>query len=358
MPQPLQNDLLLRALEREETPRAPVWIMRQAGRYLPEYRAAREKAGSFLNLARDPQLAAEVTVQPVDRLGVDAAIVFSDILTVPDAMGLGLRFAEGVGPTFERPVREESDVNALRPADLDKLSYVFEAVAQSKKALAGRVPLIGFAGSPFTLLCYMIEGGAPGVFQRAKSMMFARPDLFEKALGALTDSVAAYLERQIISGADALQIFDSWGGVLSGHAFRRFSLEPMKQIIAKLPRVSPLTGRKVPVILYCKGGGQWLADMADSGASALGVDWMTSMAWAKKQTGGKVALQGNMDPMALFGGPESIDRETRLLAQEYGRGPGLVVNLGHGIDRRADPEMAKYFVDSAKRATSRSAPDR
>jgi len=340
----MKNDTLLRALMREPTPYTPIWIMRQAGRYLPEYNETRRKAGSFLALAQSPQLACEVTLQPIDRFALDAAIIFSDILTVPDAMGLGLGFAEGEGPRFERPVRDERDVARLAPPDLAKLRYVFDAIAMTRKALGGRVPLIGFSGSPFTLACYMVEGGGSDDFRLVKTLLYARPELLHRILEVNAEAVTAYLNAQIAAGAQAVMIFDTWGGVLTSAAYEEFSLAYSRRVIAGLERSSG--GRTVPRILFTKGGGQWLEAMAASGADALGIDWQTPLSEARRRVGHRVALQGNMDPMALFGAPEAIAREAQRVLDEFGAGAGHVFNLGHGISQHTPPEHVQALVEA------------
>ncbi len=340
----MQNDIFLRALMREPTPYTPIWIMRQAGRYLPEYNATRKRAGSFLALAKTPELACEVTLQPLDRYALDAAILFSDILTVPDAMGLGLHFLEGEGPKFERPIRTEADVAALRAPDLGTLRYVFDAVTLIRRTLAGRVPLIGFSGSPFTLACYMIEGGGSDDFRLVKSMLYSRPDLLHHILDINARAVAAYLNAQIEAGAQAVMVFDTWGGALSDRAFREFSLAYSSRVMDSLIRERD--GRVVPRILFTKGGGQWLDAMAGAGADALGVDWQTDLAKARRDVGERVALQGNMDPMALFGTPESIQGEAAAVLDAYGKGPGHVFNLGHGVSQFTPPEHVAALVEA------------
>ncbi len=340
----VRNDTFLRALLREPTPYTPVWIMRQAGRYLPEYNETRRRAGSFLALAQTPELACEVTLQPIERFALDAAIIFSDILTVPNAMGLGLRFAEGEGPKFERPVRDESDVARLAVPDLEDLRYVFDAVALTRKSLDGRVPLIGFAGSPFTLACYMIEGGGSDDFRHIKTMLYARPDLLHRVLALNAEAVTAYLNAQIEAGAQAVMIFDTWGGVLADAAFHEFSLAYAKRVLAGLKRENE--GRIVPRILFTKGGGQWLEAMAASGADALGLDWQTDIGAARRRVGARVALQGNLDPMALFGTAQSIEREAQRVLDGYGRGPGHVFNLGHGVSQHTPPENVEALVEA------------
>ena len=340
----LKNDTFLRALLKQPVEHTPVWMMRQAGRYLPEYRATRAQAGDFLSLCKNTELATEVTIQPLERFDLDAAILFSDILTIPDAMGLGLYFAEGEGPKFERPIRTEADVAALQVADMDKLRYVTDAVSSIRKALNGRVPLIGFSGSPFTLACYMIEGGGSKEFRLIKTMMYQRPDLLHKILDVLADSVIVYLNAQIAAGAQAVQIFDTWGGALSHVAYREFSLRYMQKIVAGLTREAE--GRQVPVIAFTKGGGLWLEAMADIGVDALGLDWTVDLGAARERVGDKVTLQGNFDPMALFGTPESIEQEVARILAEFGSGNGHVFNLGHGINQHTNPEHAKVLIDA------------
>ncbi|WP_104932359.1 uroporphyrinogen decarboxylase [Vitreoscilla sp. C1] len=340
----LKNDVFLRALLKQEVEYTPVWMMRQAGRYLPEYRATRAQAGDFLSLCKNTELATEVTIQPLERFDLDAAILFSDILTIPDAMGLGLYFAEGEGPKFERPVRTEADVLALEVMDMHKLQYVTDAVSSIRKALNGRVPLIGFSGSPFTLACYMIEGGSSKEFRTIKTMMYQRPDLLHRVLDVLADSVIVYLNTQIDAGAQAVQIFDTWGGVLSETAYQNFSLRYMQKIVAGLKRESE--GRQVPVIVFTKGGGLWLEKMADIGADALGLDWTVNLAQARARVGDKVALQGNFDPFALFGTPALIESEVARILAEFGTGSGHVFNLGHGINQFTQPEHAKILIDA------------
>ena len=343
----LKNDTFLRALLKQPVEHTPVWMMRQAGRYLPEYKATRAVAGSFLDLCKNTELATEVTIQPLERFDLDAAILFSDILTVPDAMGLGLYFSEGEGPKFERPLRHEREINALFVPEMSELQYVFDAVGSIRKALDGRVPLIGFSGSPFTLACYMVEGSGSKDFRTIKTMMYSRPDLLHKILEVNAETVIAYLNEQIDAGAQAVQIFDSWGGVLSDAAFEEFSLRYMKQIIDGLKRENE--GRRVPVIVFTKGGGLWLEKLADIGADALGLDWSCNIGEARRRVGDKVALQGNFDPFALFGTPESIETEVARILNAYGQGSGHVFNLGHGINQFTDPEHAKILVDAVHR---------
>ena len=342
----LQNDTFLRALAKQPVSHTPVWLMRQAGRYLPEYRAVRARAGGFLDLCKNTELATEVTLQPIDRFGLDAAILFSDILTVPDAMGLGLYFAEGEGPKFTRPLQNEADIASLQVPDMAKLRYVFDAVSSIRRALNGRVPLIGFAGSPFTLACYMVEGGGSKEFRQIKTLLYRRPELLHRILNITAQAVTAYLNEQIAAGAQAVQIFDTWGGLLSDSAFPEFSLAYMRQIIGGLTREHE--GRRVPVILFTKGGGQWLELMAESGADALGLDWTVNLGRARQRVGGQVALQGNFDPAALCGTPESVRAEVRRILHSYGEGSGHVFNLGHGISQHTDPENVQALVDAVR----------
>lgn len=341
----LKNDTLLRALLRRRVDYTPVWIMRQAGRYLPEYRAARARAGNFLNLCRSPELACEVTLQPLDRFPLDAAILFSDILTIPDAMGLGLYFSEGEGPGFERPIRDAADVQRLAVPDMeDELGYVMDAVGIIRRELDGRVPLIGFSGSPWTLAVYMIEGGGTRHFARSKAMLFDRPDLMHALLTKLSEAVTAYLNAQVARGAQVLMIFDTWGGVLTPRDYRELSLAYMTRIIAGLTREAE--GRRVPVILFTKGGGHWLDRMAESGCDALGVDWTLDLVDARQGVGGRMALQGNLDPSILYASPERIREEVGRVLASYGQGPGHVFNLGHGIHPDVDPNRVAALVDA------------
>ena len=340
----LRNDTFLRALRREPAAHTPVWLMRQAGRYLPEYNATRAKAGSFLKLAQTPSLATEVTLQPLDRFALDAAILFSDILTIPDAMGLGLSFAEGEGPRFARTVADEVAVGALRVPEMDKLRYVFDAVGEIKRALNGRVPLIGFSGSPFTLACYMIEGHGSADFGSVRRMVYARPDLLERIVAVNTQAVAAYLDAQIAAGADAVMIFDTWGGLLTTAGYRAFSLAPMRNVLAAL-RPAP-DGRPVPAIVFTKGGGQWLADIAQCGASAIGLDWSVDLGEARRAVGARVALQGNLDPLVLLTDPDTVRREVIAVMHAAGPAPGHVFNLGHGILPTTPPDNVAALVDA------------
>ncbi len=355
---PLKNDTFLRALLRQPTDHTPVWLMRQAGRYLPEYRATRERAGSFLGLAKNPDYATEVTLQPLERFPLDAAILFSDILTVPDAMGLGLYFADGEGPKFERPLRTEADVMALRAPDLGSLDYVFNAVTQIRGALDGRVPLIGFSGSPWTLACYMVEGGGSKEFHTIKKMLYNRPDLMHHILAINAAAVADYLNAQIDAGAQAVMIFDSWGGALADGAYQQFSLAYMAQVLAKLKRDKD--GVRIPAVVFTKGGGLWLDQIADIGADAVGLDWTVNLGRARALVGQKVALQGNLDPAILFANPDQIRAEVETVLTSYGKpaaGEGHVFNLGHGISQFTPPESVSAMVEAvhsfsrAQRAT-------
>lgn len=347
---PLVNDTFLRALRRDPTPHTPVWLMRQAGRYLPEYNAIRAKAGSFLALATNPALAAEVTLQPVERFPLDAAIVFSDILTVPDAMGLGLSFAEGEGPRFAMTVRDEEAVDALAVPDMNKLRYVFDTVAQSKRALNGRVPLIGFAGSPFTLACYMIEGSGSAGFESVRRMAFARPDLLARIVKINAIAVAAYLNEQIAAGADAVMLFDTWGGLLTAEAYRIFSLASMRDVIARL-RLSD-AGDAIPAIVFTKGGGAWLSELADSGAAGVGVDWTVDLAQARRAVGERVALQGNLDPAVLLTDAKTVAHESIRIVRAAGPAPGHIFNLGHGILPATLPDHVAALIEAVHRESA------
>ena len=344
---PLQNDTFLRALRRQPVDYTPIWLMRQAGRYLPEYRATRKVAGSFLGLAKNPDFATEVTLQPLDRYALDAAILFSDILTVPDAMGLGLYFTEGEGPKFERPLRDEAAVKALRAPDMGELKYVFDAVTQIRGALNGRVPLIGFSGSPWTLACYMVEGSGSDDYRTVKTMLYQRPDLMHHILATNAQAVADYLNTQIEAGAQAVMIFDSWGGALADGAYQEFSLAYMREVVKKLKHVHD--GVDIPVIVFTKGGGLWLEQIADIGANAVGLDWTVNLGEARAKVGYKVALQGNLDPVVLFAGHDQIRAEVARLLQSFGRhqaDSGHVFNLGHGISQHTDPEAVAVLVDA------------
>ena len=343
----MSNDLLLRALAREPTPTTPIWLMRQAGRYLPEYNATRARAGSFLALAKSPAFATEVTLQPLERFPLDAAILFSDILTVPDAMGLGLYFAEGEGPRFERPLRDETAIRSLAAPDIaERLRYVLDAVREIRKALGGRVPLIGFSGSPFTLACYMVEGAGSDDWRALKTMLYARPDLLHHILEVNARAVADYLNAQIEAGAQAVMIFDTWGGQLSHAGYEEFSLAYSRRVIGQLTKEA--AGRKVPSILFTKGGGAWLEAMAASGCDALGLDWTVDPAAARARVGSRVALQGNLDPAALFAPPERVRAEARRVLDAFGSAPGHVFNLGHGIAPRTPVESVAALVDEVR----------
>ncbi len=343
----LKNDRFLRALQRQSVDRTPIWMMRQAGRYLPEYRATRQQAGSFLDLCKNAELACEVTMQPLRRYPMDAAILFSDILTVPDALGLGLYFEEGEGPKFHKTVRSEADLaglNSIRAED--DLGYVMNAVRTIRSELNGQVPLIGFSGSPWTLATYMVEGGSSKDFANVKAMAYDKPELMHQLLTLLADSVADYLSAQVRAGAQALQIFDTWGGSLSAAGYCEFSLQYMKRVIERLPKEAD--GRPVPVIVFTKGGGQWLEVIAGCGAQAVGIDWTTDIAQARERIGGQVALQGNMDPSMLFASPARIRQEVDTILAAYGRGSGHVFNLGHGITPGVNPDHVTAFVDAVQ----------
>ena len=342
----LKNDRFLRALLKQPVDVTPVWMMRQAGRYLPEYRATRAKAGDFMSLCKNAQLACEVTLQPLERYPqIDAAILFSDILTVPDAMGLGLYFETGEGPRFKKVVDTPEAIDALPIPDAEKdLGYVMDAVRTIRRELNGRVPLIGFSGSPWTLATYMVEGGSSKDFRKSKAMLYSNPQAMHQLLDKLAQSVTAYLNGQIKAGAQAVQIFDSWGGSLSAAAYQEFSLAYMQKIVNGLIREHE--GRQVPVILFTKGGGLWLESMADSGAEALGLDWTCDIASARQRVGHKVALQGNMDPSVLYASPAAIRAEVGRILAAYGTGSGHVFNLGHGITPEVNPEHGKAFFEA------------
>ena len=359
---PLKNDSFLRALMRQPTDHTPIWLMRQAGRYLPEYNATRKRAGSFLALCKTPELACEVTLQPLERYPLDAAILFSDILTVPDAMGLGLYFAEGEGPRFERPVRDEAAVAALAAPDPnDSLRYVMDAVRTIRSALDGRVPLIGFSGSPWTLACYMVEGGGSDDFRTVKTMLYSRPDLMSRILQVNAQAVADYLNAQVEAGAQALMIFDSWGGALADGAFQKFSLGPIRQVLERLrpERDEPVVdaqGRpagtrrvRVPTIVFTKGGGLWLEEIAASGCDAVGVDWTVNLGQARARVGERCAVQGNLDPMVLMAGPQQVRAEALKALESWGvpqAGYGHVFNLGHGISQFTPPDNVTALVEA------------
>ena len=344
----LQNDVFLRALLREPVPYTPIWMMRQAGRYLPEYCETRRRAGNFMGLCTNPTLATEVTLQPLERFPLDAAILFSDILTVPDAMGLGLYFAEGEGPKFERPLTDEASILALAAPDpTDRLRYVLDAVSSIRQALNGRVPLIGFSGSPWTLACYMVEGGSSADFRKVKALMYDRPDLMHHILQVTTRAVIDYLNAQIEAGAQAVMIFDTWNGALSHAAYETFSLAYMQEIVSQLTRERE--GRRVPSIVFTKNGGQWLEKIADIGSDAVGLDWTTDIGDARRRVGARVALQGNFDPNALFANPAAIEAEAARILAAYGHGSGHVFNLGHGISQFTPPEHAGVLVEAVHR---------
>ena len=349
---PLANDCFLRACLRQATPYTPVWLMRQAGRYLPEYKATRARAGSFMGLATNVHYATEVTLQPLDRFALDAAILFSDILTVPDAMGLGLSFAEGEGPKLARPLRDEQAVAALQVPDLEKLRYVFDAVTSIRRALAGRVPLIGFSGSPWTLACYMVEGGGSSDDWRGvKSMLYSRPDLMHRILAVNAEAVAAYLNAQIDAGAQAVMVFDSWGGALADGAFQQFSLRYTQQVLAKLQRSRE--GATIPRIVFTKGGGLWLQEMEQLDCDVLGVDWTVNLGRARALVGASKALQGNLDPSVLFAPPQQVAAEARRVLDDFGTphsgpgtGPTHIFNLGHGISQHTPPDHVQALVEA------------
>ena len=341
----LNNDTFIRALLKQPVSRTPVWMMRQAGRYLPEYRKVRAKAGSFMSLCTNPELACEVTLQPLERFEFDAAILFSDILTIPDAMGLGLCFTEGEGPSFKNPVKTAADIAKLPiPDPVTELRYVVDAVSLIKKTLNGRVPLIGFSGSPWTLATYMVEGKSSKSFAKVKSLMYEQPALMHQMLDKLAQSVIAYLNAQIQAGAQAVMVFDTWGGMLTTEDYEEFSLRYMRQIHEQL--IQQYDGQRIPSIMFTKGGGQWLEAMAAVGYDALGLDWQTDIRLARARVGNKVALQGNMDPIALYAHPDAIKLKVQSILDKYGSGTGHVFNLGHGILPDVNPEHVKVMVDA------------
>lgn len=342
----LKNDRYLRALLRQPVDKTPVWVMRQAGRYLPEYREVRAKAGDFMTLCTTPELACEVTLQPLRRFDLDAAIIFSDILTIPDAMGLGLHFIAGEGPKFKKVIQSSADIAKLTVPDMeDSLGYVMDAIRLTRKEIDGKVPLIGFSGSPWTLACYMVEGGSSKDFAKVKGMMFDAPEQMHALLNVLAKSVTAYLNAQIAAGAQSIMLFDTWGGALSSENYQQFSLSYMQQIVEGLNRESE--GRKVPVTLFTKGGGQWLEMMAETGVDAVGLDWTTDLAKARVRVGDKVALQGNMDPCVLYASPDRVEQEVASVLASYGKAEtGHVFNLGHGIHPTINPENMQRLVDS------------
>ncbi|HSW13221.1 MAG TPA: uroporphyrinogen decarboxylase [Solimonas sp.] len=341
----LENDRFLRALKRQPVDRTPLWMMRQAGRYLPEYRESRKKAKDFMALCRNAELCCEVTLQPLARYPLDAAILFSDILTIPDAMGLGLRFVEGEGPVFDRPVRDVHAIEALGVPDPEgELRYVIDAVRTIRGALGNKLPLIGFAGSPWTLATYMVEGAGGSDYALIKKMAFDAPDMLDTLLAKLSASVSLYLEAQIRAGVDAVMVFDTWGGVLSPALYEQFSLQPMARIVQHLKKVAP----QVPVILFTKNGGQHLEKMADTGCDALGVDWTTDLSVARARVGDRVALQGNLDPLCLLARPERIETEVARVLRSFGKGPGHIFNLGHGILPQTPPEHAAAMIEAVR----------
>jgi uroporphyrinogen decarboxylase len=350
----LQNDSFLRACLRQPTEHTPVWLMRQAGRYLPEYRATRAKGGSFMGLATNTDYATEVTLQPLERYALDAAILFSDILTVPDAMGLGLSFALGEGPKFAHPVRDEAAVARLEVPDMDKLRYVFDAVTSIRKALNGRVPLIGFSGSPWTLACYMVEGAGSDDYRLVKTMLYSRPDLMHRMLAINADAVALYLNAQIEAGAQAVMVFDSWGGVLADGAFQAFSLAYTQRVLRQLKREH--AGQRIPHIVFTKGGGLWLEEIAGIEPDVVGLDWTVNLAQARQRIGARVALQGNLDPNVLFAQPDQIRAEVTRSLESFGTptaGSGHVFNLGHGISQHTPPESVSVVVDTVHEVSRR-----
>jgi len=343
-----RNDLFIRACLRQPTERRPVWMMRQAGRYLPAYRATRARAGDFLTLCRTPDLAAEVTLQPIELMGVDAAILFSDILVVPEAMGMPLAFLEGEGPSFPEPVRSRADVAHLgRPDPEVELAYVCDAVRLIRKELGGRVPLIGFAGAPWTLATYMVEGGGSRNFSLIKAMLYGEPETLHALLEKVADAVTAYLAAQVAAGAQAIQIFDTWGGILADAEFMEFSLAYIRRIVQEIPR-EDAHGERVPVIVFVKGGGQWLSAIADTGCDVVGLDWTTDPARARAEIGDRVALQGNLDPCVLYAPTDVIAGQTVRMLEQFGPAPGHVVNLGHGILPDIEPDHARAFIRAAK----------
>lgn len=342
----LKNDRFLKALARQPVDETPIWIMRQAGRYLPEYRKTRESAGSFMTLCKTPELACEVTLQPLRRYNLDASIIFSDILTIPDAMGLGLSFVEGKGPVFARLIRDEKAVQALKVPEKEQLEYVYEAIRLTKREIAGKVPLIGFCGSPWTLAAYMVEGESKSGFPTLLQMMQQNPLMLHNLLNILAKSVAAHLQAQIEAGAETVMLFDTWGGILPTEKYTEFSLAYLKEIVTQLQANSNYNIKKVPVILFTKGGGRWLTQMADTGCDALGLDWETSLAAARKEVGDKVALQGNLDPACLLTTPDNIRSEVKRILNDFGYGNGHVFNLGHGITPDVPPEHVTVLVEA------------
>ena len=353
----LKNDTLLRALACRPTAYTPIWLMRQAGRYLPEYNATRSRAGSFLALARNPSLAAEVTLQPLERFALDAAIVFSDILTVPDAMGLELGFTQGEGPRFARPLRDEAAIRALRAPDpASELRYVLEAVRESRAALRGSVPLIGFSGSPFTLACYMVEGGGSSDWRTLKSMLYARPELLHRILEVNARAVRDYLNAQIEAGAQVVMIFDTWGGILQHADYETFSLAYSREVLSRLTKERD--GERVPSVLFTKGGAPWLRAIMASGCDAVGLDWTCDARAARELSAGRVALQGNLDPTALLAAPPIVRNAARRVLDAFGAAPGHVFNLGHGILPQTPIESVSALVDEVRTYSSKQAAQR
>lgn len=347
MPPQIAHTRLIRALLRQPVDRPPIWIMRQAGRYLPEYRVIRKSVANFMDLCRNPELATEVTLQPLRRFDLDAAIVFSDILTIPDAMGLKVQFMEGEGPQFNSPIRDNHDIQALKPIDVERdLGYVLQTIQLTKHKLHSQVPLIGFAGSPWTLATYMVEGGASKNFSEIKKILYTTPELLHDLLSLLTENILNYLNAQIAAGVNVVMLFDTWGGILTKPAYLEFSLAYMQKIIAKLKKEN--REGPVPSILFTKGGGLWLEPMATTGCNAIGVDWTVSLADAKRRVGTRVALQGNLDPSVLYGAPEIIQRETKRLLAEAGNTPGFIFNLGHGIYPDTNPDHVRVLVDTVR----------
>lgn len=345
--QDLQNDLFLRALLRQPVERTPLWIMRQAGRYLPEYRATRKRAGNFLNLCKSPELACEVTLQPIDRYDLDAAILFSDILTIPDALGLGLQFSEGEGPSFANPISNIDDVDRIANLNpISNLEYVFDAVRLIRSELNGRVPLIGFSGSPWTLATYMVEGHTSREFRKIKTLLYKEPKTLLRLLNVLSKSVSDYLSAQISAGAQAVMIFDTWGGVLSRESYFKFSLSSMRIIVENLLQEYP--ENQVPIILFTKGGGNWLPEIAATRCHAIGLDWTADMDTARSLVGDKVALQGNLDPTVLYASNEVIRDEAKKVLDKFGKGSGHIFNLGHGIQQYVDPDKVTVLVNAVR----------
>lgn len=340
----LKNDNLIKALLKQPTDRTPLWLMRQAGRYLPEYRKIRKQAGSFINLCKNPELACEVTLQPLERFDLDAAIIFSDILTVPDAMGLELELIESVGPVFHKPITTKADIEKLPIPDPNQsLQYVMDAISTTHKALAGRVPLIGFSGSPWTLATYMVEGQSSKNFSKIKGLLYQDPQSLHLLLEKLSDSIKLYLNAQIEAGAEVVMLFDTWGGVLSPHHYREFSLHYMERIISGLTRTR--NGNIVPRIVFTKNGGHWLSDIAQCGCDAVGIDWTYDLATLRPKLEGKVAIQGNLDPAALLGTHDAIKQEVERILSAMKDYPGFVFNLGHGIFPNIPPENVAYLVE-------------